>query len=159
MSSCCDPAAADVGVAPGRCPVSRTDGKPVELRAVKALLREQALRRLSVAPHRFCADPSCDVVYFDTRGSIYRRDDLRVPVWEKEPFGARMICYCFGENERDMQSEMARTGTSEVGARIRAHIAAHRCACEVRNPRGVCCLGDVMAAAARLQRALAQESP
>jgi hypothetical protein len=139
--------------------VSHTDGKPVELPAVKALLREQALRRLSVGPHHFCADPSCDVVYFDTRGSIYRRDDLRVPVWQKEPFGARMICYCFGENEADMQSELATTGTSEVVARIRTHMAAHRCACEVRNPRGVCCLGDVIAAVARLRRSLAQGAP
>ena len=27
--------------------------------------------------------------------------------------------------------------------RVRAHISAGRCACEVRNPRGACCLGDV----------------
>jgi hypothetical protein len=141
-----------------RCPVSRTTGKAVDLQAVKALLREQPLSRLSAVRHHFCADPSCDVVYFDTGGSVYRRDDLRVPVWEKEPFGARMICYCFGENEADMQAEIAATGTSDVVARIRAHIAARRCACEVRNPRGVCCLGDVIAAVARV-RVLAERTP
>jgi hypothetical protein len=37
-------------------------------------------------------------------------------------------------------------------ARIREHIAAQRCACDVRNPRGACCLGDVMAAAKRIER-------
>ena len=30
--------------------------------------------------------------------------------------------------------------------RVRAHIAAGRCACEIRNPKGTCCLGDVIAA-------------
>jgi hypothetical protein len=158
MAPCCDPAATGSVAAAARCPVSRAAGKAVDLQAVKALLREQPLRRLSAVPHHFCADAFCDVVYFDVRGDVYRRDDLRVPVWEKEPFGARMICYCFGENEADMQSEMAATGTSDVVARIRAHIAAHRCACEVRNPRGVCCLGDVIAAVARV-RALEKGTP
>ena len=37
--------------------------------------------------------------------------------------------------------------------RIREHIAAQRCACDIRNPRGACCLGDVMAAVKRLEGA------
>jgi hypothetical protein len=39
-------------------------------------------------------------------------------------------------------------------ARICEHIAAQRCACDIRNPRGACCLGDVMAAAKRIERAM-----
>jgi len=69
--------------------------------------------------------------------------DVRVPIWQKQSPGDRMICYCFGENEADISAEIQRTGESHAVERVRAHISAGRCACEVRNPRGACCLGDV----------------
>lgn len=153
MSDCCRvpaPQRADVEL----CPVSRTKGEPVELLTIKALLTEPALRRLNTVAHRFCPDPSCEVVYFDAEGASYVKDDLRVPVWQKEPFGERTVCYCFGESEATICAEMQTTGRSEATERVRAHIAAGRCACEVRNPRGACCLGDVAAAVKRVEVAL-----
>lgn len=130
------------------CPRSGTHGSPVELNTVKALLTERALQRLTGSPHRFCADASCDVVYFDSSDQVFTVEDIRVPVWQKEPFGARTICYCFGENEADILCEVV---LSHAVERVRAHIAAGRCACELRNPRGTCCLGDIAAAVKRIE--------
>ncbi len=150
MSTCCWPPTAQDHIA-GVCPASRTVGNVVETRTVKALLTDQALRRLTPSnQHHFCADPTCDVVYFDEAGAVYGRADVRVPVWQKEPFGRRVVCYCFGENEERIQMEIRATGRSAAVERIREHISAGRCACEVRNPRGACCLGEVMAAVTRL---------
>lgn len=120
---------------------------------VKALLTEAALRRFAAADYRFCAAAACPVVYFALSGEPFTTADLRVPVWQKRPFGHRMICYCFGENEEDIRREIERQGRSEGVRRVRDHIAAGRCACEVRNPRGVCCLGDMTAAVARVAAA------
>lgn len=150
MSDCCQVSVPQSGGGE-LCPVSRTKGTPVELLTVKALLTETALRRLNNVAHRFCPDPSCGVVYFDAEGATYGKDDLRVPVWQKEPFGARTMCYCFGESEATIRAEMQTTGRSEATERVRAHIAAGRCACEVRNPRGACCLGDLAAAVTRVK--------
>jgi hypothetical protein len=113
------------------------------------------MRRLTASEHAFCPDPGCPVVYFTADGDVYLKADIRVAVWQKEPEGARTVCYCFGENEADMRNEIERTGTTEAVARVRGHIKAQRCACEVRNPRGGCCLGDVTAAAKRLSAAAA----
>jgi hypothetical protein len=129
-------------------------GKPVELLTVKALLTEPALQRINTAAHRFCPDPSCDVVYFDAGGASYVKSEIRVPVWQKEPFGDRTMCYCFGVSEESIRAEIQTTGRSDSTERVRAHIAAGRCACEVRNPRGVCCLGDVAAAVKRVEMGL-----
>jgi hypothetical protein len=117
---------------------------------VKALLTERALARFTASRHGFCPDPACDVVYFTADGGTYVKSDVRVPVWQKEPAGARMLCYCFGEDEGGIRDEIQATGTSRAAERVRAHIEAGRCACEVRNPRGVCCLGDVGAAITRI---------
>lgn len=134
------------------CPRNGQPGRPVLLKTVKALLRDHALGRLGLASHYFCPDEGCDVVYFDQAGAVYDRLELREPVWQKEPSSHRKICYCFGENEEGIRAELHSTGDCLAVARIRAHIAAGRCACDVRNPRGVCCLGDVMHAVERLRR-------
>jgi hypothetical protein len=109
---------------------------------------------LEPADYRFCADPRCDVVYFNGTGSQFGTADLRVPVWQKRPSGSRVVCYCFGESEASIRAEVELTGRSLAAQRIRAHITAGRCACEIRNPRGACCLGDVMAAVNRVKSSL-----
>jgi hypothetical protein len=107
--------------------------------------------RLEMVTFRFCPDPICDTVYVSDTGQVFRVNDVRVPVWQKLPPGDRTLCYCFGENERDLQREITERGTTDVLARVRAHIAERRCACDVRNPRGACCLGDLTVAVAALQ--------
>lgn len=151
MSSCCASAQAVSPAGTPRCPRTGAEGLGVELLTVKALLSASALRSVRQGPYRFCADATCSVVYFDDSGQVFETADLRVPVWQKEEPGARLVCYCFGENETAMANEVAATGRSDASHRVRAAIAAGRCACEVRNPRGTCCLGDVMKAVARLE--------
>jgi hypothetical protein len=143
MSNCCSTFPPNHAGNETSCPVSATKGAPVELQTVKALLTESALARLRVTDYRFCPDPTCDVVYFDAQGGCYTRADLRVSVWHKEPFGVRLVCYCFGETKSRIRQELVDHGQSHAVERVRAHITAGRCACEVRNPRGACCLGDV----------------
>ena len=129
-------------------------GSPVQLQTVKALLTEVALRRVQLTHYRFCASPACETVYFGDAGDQFGTDDLRVPVWQKQLSGGRLLCYCFGETESDIRSELLEHGRTEVVVRIREHIAAQRCACDIRNPRGACCLGDVIAAVKRIERSM-----
>lgn len=150
MSNCCCPPNADPAT-PSRCPVSGSRGSAVDVLTVKALLVDHALRRFLPGGYRFCPDPDCDVVYFSADGRRFTTADLRVPVWQKVPFGDRTICYCFGETEASMRSEVASGEGARVIERVREHIAAERCACDVRNPRGACCLGDVIAAVKRIE--------
>ena len=151
MSSCCGSPDRMLAAVTSRCPQSGAKGVAVDLLTVKALLCESALRAVGDGPYRFCADSTCAVVYFDNEGHVFNTADLRVPVWQKQPAGARRICYCFDEDEASMAREFAETGRCDAPQRVRDHIAAGRCACEVRNPRGACCLGDVMKTVARIE--------
>jgi hypothetical protein len=121
---------------------------------VKALLTETALRRVQVTHYRFCGNAACDVVYFGDAGDRFNMPDLRVPVWQKAQVGARLLCYCFGETESGIRVEFLEHGRSDVVCRIREHIGAQRCACDIRNPRGACCLGDVIAAVKHIETAM-----
>lgn len=132
------------------CPTCQTKGRAVKELTVKSLLTESALRRFAPGVYRFCPRGDCAVVYFNDSALVFSTSDLRVPVWQKEPPGDRMICYCFGETEVGMRAEILHAGTTKAVHRVREHIEAGRCACEVRNPRGVCCLGDLIEAMERM---------
>jgi hypothetical protein len=106
------------------------------------MLRPEALRRLAAPEHRFCPTPGCPVVYFGTEESFHR-DDVVVPVFQKEPAGARTVCYCFAITETDIRREVEKTGHSTAATEIAGHVKADRCACELRNPQGSCCLGNI----------------
>jgi hypothetical protein len=53
------------------------------------------------------------------------------------PEAERLVCYCFGYSLEDLARDPG------LAAVIEDHVRAGRCACKVRNPRGICCLGDV----------------
>jgi hypothetical protein len=133
------------------CPDSGSPGHAITLRTIKALLTDTALRRLTTSTYRFCPDPGCDVVYFGADGTRFATADVRVGVGQKLPFGMRPLCYCFGESDASIRAEIDARGRSFAVERIRDHIAHQRCACDIRSPRGVCCLGEVAAAIARIR--------
>ncbi len=94
----------------------------------------------------FCPASGCDVVYFDTHDrSVFTRTDLTVRVGLKERDHPIPLCYCFGYSLADIVQDLAERGTTNIPAVISAEIKAGRCACEVRNPQGSCCLGNVTA--------------
>jgi hypothetical protein len=108
---------------------------------LKALLRPAALERLSPMEHRFCATPACPIVYFGD-GGVFDYEDVQVPVFQKSLQGERTVCYCLGISVGLIEREIA-LGRSTSVDRIRELVKADRCACEIRNPEGSCCLGNV----------------
>lgn len=135
------------------CPQCGQAGRRVERVTVKALLRRAARRRLSQAEQRFCPTPACPVVYFSGEDTFHRKD-VRVPVFQKEPPGQRTVCYCFGVTESDIQRELSAIGTAMAYECIAAHVRAGHCICEIRNPQGTCCLGQVAEVTRRAQAEL-----
>lgn len=154
VSSCadegCSVTAADADTA--LCPKSRTVGLKVDLITVKALLTGDALRRLDGRAYRFCPEADCDVVYFDRAAdSVFRKSDLEVRVGQKEHEDPIPVCYCFDITVADLRRDIATRGETEIPAMITAEVKAGHCACEVKNPQGSCCLGNVSKAVKRIQ--------
>ena len=154
MESCCS-ANPEEAVASLTCPDCGERGRNVDRITLKALLRPDALMRLMAGAYLFCPTATCDVVYF-APSSTFRRQDVVVPVFQKEPEGERTVCYCFAITESDLRREIDQAGTSTAAERITALVKADRCACDVKNPQGTCCLGHV---ATRVKSLLAEVVP
>jgi hypothetical protein len=145
MSDCCSlNAKTGSALAVVACPVSGRRSKQVDILTVKSLVRRLPLG-MPNTQYYFCDASDCEVVYFalDVGAPRFRREDLMVRVGAKETADPIPICYCFGFTRHDIWEDIRDTGKSTVAERIAVEVEAGRCACEVKNPSGKCCLGDV----------------
>ena len=120
-------------------------GLSIDAITLKALLKPDALRRGVPASPRFCPTEDCPVVYFGNAASrTFTEEDLTVRVHAKHPHDEDvLVCYCFEHSPGTIRREIEQKGSSTASKIITAEVKAGHCACEVRNPKGNCCLGDV----------------
>ncbi len=137
------------------CPVTARPGKPVAPLTVRSLVREERLAEIEGRDWFFCDQPDCGVVYFTRDGVTVDRGALKVRVGLKEKEPPRTVCYCFGHTVESIREEIEGTGRSTVAASIRERVEAGECSCEVLNPKGTCCLGDVHKAVREASSAIA----
>jgi len=145
--NCCE-SETSVGMAAEACSRCGNIGTRIDPITLKALLTPNALRRGVPNAPRFCATESCPVVYFDRQACVMMSEtDLSVRVHAKHPDDDTVpVCYCFDYTPADIE---ASSSTRETIAR---EVQAGHCACEVRNPKGSCCLGDIARVEQRLRR-------
>ncbi|RMF58800.1 MAG: hypothetical protein D6743_17225 [Calditrichaeota bacterium] len=143
MSECCSiKPEADESLAV--CPECGQKGQPVLRMTVEHLLNEQALARLREGEFFFCRTPDCEVVYFSNdTGQVFTKQDVRVRVGRKEAEPPIPVCYCFDYTRERIFEEIRSTGQSSALPYITAKVKAGECSCEIKNPSGRCCLGDV----------------
>ena len=126
---------------------------PVSRKTLLSMLKPQFLEEALKGNYRFCAAPECPVVYFDEGGTrVFTVDDLRIVVGVKTSIDPIPLCYCFGFDESHLREEILQTGNTTIPAKISHLIREGLCACDVRNPSGECCLGEVYRAVKRLKQ-------
>lgn len=131
--------------APARalCPVSGTLSRKVLHRTVENLVKLEKRSAVRDIQYYFCPDPHCSVVYFSSDSVQITKDDMSVKVFNKDSGEDVPGCYCFLWTRKRIRDEIESTGTSTAALSIAEEIHAGRCACDVKNPKGECCLGDV----------------
>ena len=128
------------------CPTCQQVGKRVDALTLKALLAVP-LTSLRPVEYRFCRTPTCPTVYYSVDGvQCVGEADLRERVYQKHPADEEVFaCYCFRYKVGDVRAAVARGQAQPIIAAINAGIQAGQCACDIRNPQGSCCLGNLHA--------------
>jgi hypothetical protein len=150
MMSCCEIPAEKVRAQASSaiCEACGNKAHKVERLTVEHMIRGERQFEIADAQYYFCRTPGCDVVYFsEETGQRFTKADVRVRVSLKETEGPVVICYCF-----DFTEAMLRDEPTSIPELIKSRIKAGRCACEVKNPSGRCCLGEVNKAVKRLMK-------
>ena len=125
------------------CPVSGKPGKRVRPVTLESLVSKDHLPELEDKDWFFCDLADCNVVYFSSDEDTIPSEALTVRVGVKADSAPHPVCYCFGHTTESIREEIENTGTSTVVESITAKVKAGECACETKNPKGSCCLGDV----------------
>ena len=125
------------------CPVCGMKGKPVQGQTVKALL-SVSLREVQDVDYLFCKTPSCPVVYFSPDSEqIFGVEQVRERVYQKEPDSVGVfVCYCFRHTVGDILAASSESRNAILDD-INIGINTGQCVCDLRNPQGSCCLGNV----------------
>lgn len=118
-------------------------GKPVNTITVKALI-SKSLRDVISDDYRFCKERDCPIVYFSKESELYfTTADMRVKVYQKSPDTPDTdICYCFKHSVGEI-SDARPEQRDEILTDVNDGINLGQCACDIRNPQGSCCLGNV----------------
>ncbi|SOC41733.1 putative iron-sulfur cluster-binding metallochaperone [Ureibacillus acetophenoni] len=126
------------------CPSCKKKGKKVKIITLKAILKPSVLDSLNPnSEHFFCNLEGCDVVYFDTDKKTYSISEIKVPVFQKDDSLTVPICYCF-DWTREKITQYVKDGlASKPLEHIKQNVKENRCGCEVNNPQGSCCMGNV----------------
>ena len=140
--SCCTPTEQPTESQPARsCPGCGQHGRPVSLLTVQALVA-LSLRELGQPPYWFCPTPGCAVVYFAAGAVPITCNQLRERVYQKAPDPDVLVCYCFRYSRGAFQHTDS-VGRAAILADVVGGTRQGQCACEVRNPQGSCCLGNL----------------
>lgn len=166
MSACCSNESSHAAVATkpaagtkANCPRCGQSGQAVALQTLKHQVKPEHLETVETGSFNFCRTPACDAVYFNDSGVVFSKADVRQRIGLKETEDSVPICYCFGFTQAMAVEEIRATGKCTIPQRITAEVKAGNCACEIRNPQGSCCLGNVNAAVKRVMRLMAVENP
>lgn len=125
------------------CPECGQTGKSVQGQTVKALL-SVSLREARHAEYLFCRTRTCPVVYFSADGKqTFMAEQVRERVYQKVPDADDVfVCYCFRHTVGQVRAASPEARAAVVDD-INAGINTGQCACDLRNPQGSCCLGNV----------------
>ena len=128
----------------GACPTNGKVGKSIDNLTLKAMLA-RPLTDLRAVDYRFCKDADCPTVYYSVDGlQLFTEADLRERVYQKHPLDKDIfVCYCFRHTLGNILSEGTSADPAAILADINHGIKNGQCACDIRNPQGSCCLGNV----------------
>ncbi len=110
---------------------------------VTNLVKPEFHQDIPSGQYYFCQQKDCTTVYFDTEDRHIRKDQLVVDVWQKEDAHDVPVCYCFDHTAADIMEDARQNSPPTIPLTIREKIQAGLCECDVKNPQGSCCLGNV----------------
>ncbi len=125
------------------CPECNVRAKGVLGKTVETLLRGKSKSDLSCFDgFYYCKTPSCKIIYF-REGTSLTQKDINVIVGLKNGASPATVCYCFEWTKEKIKSELEKTGNTIALEDIKIKMKNPGCACEVMNPSGSCCIGDI----------------
>lgn len=143
MDCCCSGVKMTKETPQNACGTCSEVGRVVARQTVVHHVKSEKLSSVDNDEYKFCPSENCPVVYYSTAGRVFTVEDVRELVTAKASGDSRPVCYCFGFTTGFIREEIEQTGRSTVPTQVTQFIKEKLCVCEIRNPSGACCLGEI----------------
>ncbi len=144
MADCCSETRLEQPVGNQVCQTCGEKGKKVELATMRSLTRRDHPLYAELKSGFICTNPDDSTVYyFGENDIIISHNDLVTSYHLKNPDDNQNLCYCFQHSRKAIKEDVSKNGHSTIELSIREKVKQGVCTCEVSNPKGKCCLGDV----------------
>ena len=135
------------------CPRCGTQGEPVASETLQAHVPEEKRGQIATSAN-FCPAPQCEVAYFDGFERVVLADELKRPVYPKDPNAP--ICACFGLTRDDIEADVREGGVTRTRGTVeKAKSADARCVRMAANGRS--CIAYVQKYYLQCQAVLKQD--
>lgn len=151
MDCCCSGVQMTKETAHNVCRGCGEVGRVVARQTVAHHVKSENLAHVKSGEYKFCSSEKCPTVYYSASGEAFTTGDVRELVTSKSSGDSRPLCYCFGFTEGFARREIERAGESSVPEQVSRFIKEKLCVCEIRNPAGACCLGEINKTIKRLK--------
>lgn len=144
MSDCCSVSHKEKISTEIKCPTCDQEGKQVELLTIRAMTRRDFTHYGELIPGFLCLNPDDSTVYyFSNLDFTVNQDNVVTDIGFKTNAKTKTICYCFRHTKQDIIDDYLKNGKSNIEIDVRQKVKDKLCTCEVSNPKGKCCLGDI----------------
>ena len=122
------------------CPICKGDTQEVNSITVKHFVIDSIIDMVHDGSYHICLNEDCDVVYYDLeKNVIFKKEDIKIPIWYKKNADPKYICYCNQVTEQQIANSVLNYGAINIKDIIRLTGAMKNGKCEINNPLGKCC--------------------
>ncbi len=133
MSDCCSKSNKKISLS---CPQCESDCRPVTMRTVYQQVRFPENQQIAKDNFYYCSSRECPTAYFSESGYSTSKSRLI----SQQAFQNDTLCYCFDITAEDYQSALQSHHADAIKGFVIQRTKLVDCACEIRNPAGLCCL-------------------
>ena len=122
------------------CPICNGNTQQVKYITVKHFVKDDSINDLNEGDYHICLNKDCDVVYYNLDGNvIFKKQDMKIPIWYKKDANPKYICYCNQVTEEQIINAVLNDGAKDIKDIVRLTGAMKNGKCEINNPLGKCC--------------------
>lgn len=123
-----------------RCPLCSGDTSKVKAVTLRHFLVDDLVNMVDEDSYKICLSEDCDAVYSSLDdGRVFRKKDMKIPIWYKKGADPKYICYCNHVSEEQIINAVVSDGARDMKDIIRLTGAMKNGRCETNNPLGRCC--------------------
>lgn len=124
----------------GSCPICERRGDEVKNITVRHMVSDEIIGKVKEEDYYLCTNEECEVVYYNSDANrVFKKLDVKVPIWFKRDATPKYVCYCNEVTEEQVINDVFEKNAENMKDIIRLTGAMKNGQCQIKNPSGKCC--------------------